>query len=110
MKYPLYNSHDLSRSSKDGNYQFDVFSEFINQLLVGEYLEHETEAGIAKYIQVNGTEGLSPDQGKVLNQIISRYEKRCKICDTLIDLNQVLDNEDNNGLCDPHARLAEKED
>ncbi len=76
MKYYHYNFHDLFCSSKDGNYQFNIFSEFIIQLLIGEYLEYKT--GIAKYTQANGKEGLSLDKGKILNHIISWYKSNVR--------------------------------
>lgn len=73
-------------------------------------LQHSTEIGIVSFAKVNGTQSLSEKQIKILEIIISRYKKtECIICVEELSWNEILDAEDNSGLCSYHAHQLSKD-
>ncbi len=111
MKYPPYDSDDLMFAEKDGNNWVSDFADFISQLVEQDILENSTEKGIVAHVNSKGTKLLSPKQGAVLDNIISRYDdKECKLCGAEIPLNEVLNLDENDGLCSYHKYQADKEE
>jgi hypothetical protein len=110
MKYPVYDESDLKKDEEDGNYIVSEFTEFISQLIDNKILDNEVEKGIIALVDAKGTSGLSEKQGSVLDTIISRYDGfECKICGEKIPLNEALDFEESDGLCNYHQSQLDKE-
>lgn len=109
MKYPEYDINELELAEREGNFETTDFSNFIFKLIESDEFEHDTERGIAAFIDSNGTAGLSESQKKVLEIIVSRYDnEECKLCGIKIPLNEVFD--DNNGFCSYHKWQADKDE
>jgi hypothetical protein len=110
MEYPIYDDGDLKFAEKDGNFPVTDFASFISQLLDQHILDNDTEIGIATFVKSKGTKSLSINQAKVLKIIISRYDnEECKVCGEKIPLNEVLDLDDNDGLCSYHKYQSDKD-
>lgn len=110
MKYPIYDDKDLKFSEQDGNHTVSEFASFISQLIVQDVLNSNTEKGIIAFVNTRGTKLLSDKQAKVLDMIISTYDnKKCKICGTNISLSEVLELDDNDGLCSYHKHESDNE-
>lgn len=106
MIYPIYNKTSLYHALRDGNSEIMEFSEFITNAIEEQIASHTAESGILAKVKSEGTEGLSPAQGKVLSNLIKPYtEKRCKICSSKIPMNEVFI--DYSGYCSAHAKYME---
>jgi hypothetical protein len=110
MKYPTYDDKDLKFAQHDGNYPVSEFASFLSQLIDKDVLENDTEKGIVSFVNSKGTKSLSDKQAKVLDIIVSRYNnKECKVCGETIPLSEVLDLDDNDGLCNYHKHQFDKD-
>lgn len=110
MKYPMYDDKDLKFAEQDGNYPVSDFASFISQLIDQNILYNNIERGIAAFVNSKGTKSLSDKQAKVLEIIVSRYaNKECKVCGEKIPLGEVLDLDDNDGLCSYHKQQFDKD-
>lgn len=111
MGIPEYNMNDIRMAEREGEFYYLEFHEFISQLLDRDLYENDTERGILAYIKDNGTDRLSAKQGYRLNKILERYNnEECNICGEKIPLNEVLDLDDNDGLCSYHKHQMDKDD
>lgn len=110
MKYPIYEDKDLKFSEQDGDYSVSEFASFISQLIAQDILDNNTEKGIIALVNTTGTKSLSEKQAKVLEMIVSNYyNQKCKICGLDIPLSEVLDLEDNGGLCSYHKHQSDSD-
>lgn len=110
MKYPLYKSEDLKWVEKDGNHEISDFAGFISDLIARELLNHEAEIGVAKFVESNGTLGLSEKQSNVLEIIVDKYaDEQCNRCGLKIPISEVIESLENGGYCDYCAHQISKD-
>ena len=111
MEIPKYNKGNLYSAEIDGEYYYAEFADFISQLLERGHFKDDTERGILAYVNVNGTDALSTKQKYRLEQIIDEFaNEECSICGEPIPLNEVLDIDENDGLCSYHKYQMDKND
>jgi len=100
MSYPIYDNIELEFANRNGDNETSGFAEFISNLLTNHQLQHETEIGVAKYIDDNGTKGLTHKQGKVLEIIVDKFVRlQCNRCQTQIEWAELAKAHDNGGFC-----------
>lgn len=84
---------------------------FISNALEQGLLEHDTEAGIARQVQAQGTESLSEKQSKVFNRIVERFSGlTCNRCQNTIELEEAPGSIDNGGYCSYCWYQVQKDD
>lgn len=111
MEIPEYNENSLYTAEKDGEYYYSEFAEFISQLIERGHYENDTERGILAYVNDKGTDTLSDKQKYRLEQIIDKFAHvEFAICGEPIPLNEVLDIDENDGLCSYHKHQMDKDD
>ena len=67
----------------------DIFADFILQLLQQENELSQQEKKLIEEVDKNGTEPLNENQTDFLKNIVSRYSKKCEVCNEEIPLNEV---------------------
>lgn len=111
MDIPEYNMDSLKMAERDGEFYHTDFASFISQLIERDMVDDSTERGILAFVNDNGTEKLSDKQKFRLQKIVERYgREECKICGEKIPLDQVLDIDENDGLCSYHKHQMDKDD
>ena len=65
----------------------DIFADFILQLLQQENELSQQEKKLIEEVDKNGTEPLNENQTDFLKNIVSRYSKKCEVCNEEIPLN-----------------------
>lgn len=110
MSYPEYDMVQLKFADRDGDSETAGFAQFISDLLTNNLLEHDAEIGVAKYVDDNGTKGLSEKQGQVLEIIIKKFGGlECNRCQTKIDWVELAEAHDNGGYCSYCANSMDKD-
>lgn len=111
MEIPEYNMNGLRMAEKDGEFYHSDFADFISQLIDRDMIDDDTERGILAFVNDNGTEKLSPKQKFRLEKILERYaDEKCKICGCEIPIDEVLDIDENDGLCSYYKHQMDKDD
>ena len=111
MEIPEYNTNSLKMAEADGEFHHTDFAEFISQLIDRDMIDDSAERGILAFVKDNGTDKLSDKQKFRLEKIVQRYaDVRCKICGEEIPINEVIDIDDNDGLCSYHKHQMDKDD
>ena len=83
---PIYENSDIE---KNENPTIDIFADFILQLLQQENELSQQEKKLIEEVDKNGTEPLNENQTDFLKNIVSRYSKKCDVCNEEIPLNEV---------------------
>ena len=83
---PIYENSDIE---KNENPTIDIFADFILQLLQQENELSQQEKKLIEEVDKNGTEPLNENQTDFLKNIVSRYSKKCEVCNEEIPLNEV---------------------
>ena len=106
MKISIYDNKDLDNEEKEGYYYNTDFAYLIVELLKKDELDSETEEGIAKKVQKEGTINLSKNQLYHIQKIFDRYNhKRCNICgDSIPPIDVLLIS---NTLCSNHYKYMQ---
>ena len=111
MEIPEYNINSLKMAERDGEFYHIDFADFISQLIERDMIDDNTEKGILAFVNDKGTEQLSNKQKFRLEKIVERFaDVRCKICGEEIPINEVLDIDENDGLCSYHKHQMDKDD
>ena len=88
-KIPLYNAVDLKSFKNNENSEVEIFADFISQLLQQQDELSSQERQFIDKIDREGTGYLNDNQRCILENIVSRYEKKCDVCNEEIALNEV---------------------
>ena len=103
---PKYDIIDIQTAGKDGNFNIEIFSDFIFQLLQQkEELSYE-ERKLIKDVDSKGTMILNDVQMFFLEKIVTRYERNCEICQEKIPLNEIFHL---GKYCSNHAYLNDED-
>lgn len=108
MNYPDYYYKDLELLIDDLEHETSQFAFFVNELLNRDIIEDSNERSVLIFVKSKGTSVMSLRQGRVLSQIVDRYNKKeCRECGDTIPFDEVLDLEHNHGLCLYHKNRSE---
>lgn len=111
MKYLNYSIQTLYWAERNGDFAIVDFFNLISDLLNFNILTHDTEIGVANYINKNGTGNLSEKQIFVLNLILKKYARvECERCCSKIPIYEVANSFVNGGYCDFCFHEIEKDD
>lgn len=104
---PVYARNESSLKDIDSDYQVNIFTDFISQLLEQDDELSPKEKRLIKIVDDEGTKNLNESQMNSLNKIVDRYKKRCEKCHDEIPLNEVFHLAK---FCSVHDHYNDKED
>lgn len=104
---PVYARNEFSLKDIDSDYQVNIFTDFISQLLEQDDELSPKEKRLIKIVDDEGTKDLNEFQLNLLIKIINRYKKECVVCNIEIPLNEVFHLAE---YCNVHDHYNDKEE